>query len=92
MPSLDRPAVHPQGVGDHVVPVLQPHDAALVELVCLGDQVQVLLIRGVQPCSMLPYRGEPLGDALVVAMPGVGVGHGISGCRVGRKLCCMNIQ
>ncbi len=25
---------------------------------------------------MLPYRGEPLGDALVVAMPGVGVGHG----------------
>lgn len=73
---LDRPGVHAEGVGDHVVPVLQPHDSALVELVGLAHQVQVLLIRCVQPCGMLPYRGEPLGDALVVAMPGVGVGHG----------------
>lgn len=27
-------------------------------------------------CSQLPHRGEPLCDALMVAMPRVGVGHG----------------
>ncbi|KEA24322.1 hypothetical protein BH79_27620 [Pseudomonas aeruginosa C0324C] len=52
----------PNGVGDHVVPVLQPHDAALVELVGLTHQVHVLLIRGIQPCGVLSDRGEPLGD------------------------------
>lgn len=72
---LDRPGVHAERVGDHIVPVLQAHDSALIEFVCLGHQIQVLLIRGVQPGGMLPYRGEPLGDAPVMADAGVGVGH-----------------
>ncbi len=76
---LNRPRVHAQGVGDHVVPVLQVHDSALVELVGLAHQVQVLLIRGVQPGSMLPDRCEPLGHALMGAMPGVGIGHAVVG-------------
>lgn len=67
---LDRPGVHAERVGDHIVPVLQSYHPALIEFVCLGHQIQVLLIRCVQPGSMLLHRCEPLGDALVVADAG----------------------